>query len=240
MLVAARRRALFAVLATLSLSASAEPMFKGTPVPASMVNGRTLVLSDIGVSIDAPTTAHRWSETTLPSPIEGEKLPASMYICQNQMNDAELPYLFVVAKGKVGELTSKLVDRFVQGLKQGASGGGHGLIFARPETKASGIPFAGKSYRYRYELVSARGDGIMFGYLGATPHALLTTQCITFDGYEPSAFARFSQSIKVRAENPAARAAAAATKNRRMMGTVLGGGLVVAIVVFAAARMRSR
>jgi hypothetical protein len=211
----------------------------GDPVPPSMLEGRTLHVREANVSIDAPSTAWHWSKSTFPSPLEGKsKVPADMYVCQNSMNESEQPFFFVVARGEIGALTPAVVDGFVQGLKKGSSGGS--LIFARPETAPSGIPFPG-SYRFRYELVSAHGNGIMFGYLGSTQKALLMTQCVTFSGYEPSAFARFSQSIRVKEEPAPAPDAPAAPVSAFRPGPALGvlGGLLVAIIIFAALRQRS-
>ena len=149
MIATACRRAFVATLALLAFSRTgrAAPI-EGTPVAPTMVHGNTLVIDDAGLSIEAPGTGWRWLETPFPNPFDDSRLKASMYLCQNSMNDAQLPYFFLVVKGPVGELTPKIVDKFVQGVKTGS--GHSGMIFARPETKASGIPFAGKSYRYRY------------------------------------------------------------------------------------------
>jgi len=184
---------------------------QGEPVPKTMLQGNRLVVADVGVSIEAPSSAYRFKKSSFPSPMEGAKVPADLYICQNSMNENETPFFFVVVKGNVGALTPEVVDRFVQGLKKGSSGSS--MIFARPETRPSGIPWQG-SYRFKYELVSARGDGTMFGYIGATKNVLLMTQCVTFDGYEPSAFARFSQSIRASEPAPAPAAASPDTATR--------------------------
>ena len=97
----------------------------GVPVPATMKNGKTLILTEPALSVDAPSIAYKWTSSKVAA-VEGESAGGTVYFAQNTMNDHELPYMVFIAQGKgseskISSIGTSDVDRFVQGLKRGAS-----------------------------------------------------------------------------------------------------------------------
>jgi hypothetical protein len=216
-------------------AAAAAAFDKGTPVDPSMLDGRRLRAGN--VSIETPAVGWTWTKSAAAKIVPGTKgVPMEFYFCQNSLNERETPWVFLIARSDVGALTPAFVDHFIDGVRKGSTSTS-GMIFSRPITSASSVPFPG-SYSFRYELVSAKGNATMFGYLASTKGVLLMTQCVTLDGEEPAAFTRFAKSIEVKEDPSAPKARIASPTAAR--GVLLLGVVVVGIIVAVAVRNRSR
>jgi hypothetical protein len=202
---------------------------EGNPVSASMLDGATLKFQ--GGTITAPSSLWKWTRTSFPVSLGTSTVNADAFICQNGVDDRDLPYMFVVATGEREQtLDAAKVDSFVRGLKRGA--GNTSFIFARAQTEASSVPWDG-SWRFRYEILDQHVTAYMFGYVAMKGATLYVTQCIRLDAQEPQAFTDFSASI---------RPVAAAPKNRsrRAVSTAASAGGAAAVIFAIVAARRKK
>ena len=199
------------------LGAGAAPV--ENEIPPGMLMGRTLLLGGGSATAVAPGAFWKWSVL---GSLEGD-LPMDAFLCRNRISEGDSGYLLAVTRRSIAPLDDATVDAFVRKIGGSVRAG---AALARPTWESSDIPFPG-SYRFRYEVVTSRMTGYLFGYAGRRGRGFIT-QCLSLSPREPPEFTKFSASVYARMPPPVSKA--------RVALAVSGLAVVLGFVLMAVKR----
>ncbi|HYG77085.1 MAG TPA: hypothetical protein VEK08_18920 [Planctomycetota bacterium] len=176
----------FSILICYSVAGAQADPAGFTAVPASMLDGSSLVLKNANVSFVAPAPDWRWLE-----PITNK---GRNYMCFNPKTGGGATISVGELVNDLDELTRKEITDAVRAGSMKA-----GNKVANEKLEAAQIPVPGHSWRYTFE--ATRGDGkklytiLYFARTGEK--SLITIQGFSIDGNDTPTFNKFVSSVKL-------------------------------------------